>query len=227
MSTVPDYGRAFSLMRAASGDLWRDYTRHGFVEGMKDGSLPQEAFLHYLRQDYVFLVHFSRAWALAVVKAESREEMTAAAATVNALVGEEMKLHIGICADLGISEADLFATPERPENLAYTRFVLEVGYSGDFLSLLAALAPCVMGYGEIGARLSTEATSEVYRDWINTYSGDEYQESCRTVGALFDKALTRRLGETYVQLPVWQKLCDTFTMATRLEAGFWQMGLTP
>ncbi|WP_350334379.1 thiaminase II [Coralliovum pocilloporae] len=227
MSTRPDYGRAFSLMRAASGDLWRDYTRHGFVEGMKDGTLPKEAFLHYLRQDYVFLVHFSRAWALAVVKGESHEEMMTAAATVNALVGEEMKLHIGICADLGISEDALFATPERPENLAYTRFVLEAGFSGDFLSLLAALAPCVMGYGEIGARLSTEATSEIYRDWINTYSGEEYQGSCKAVGDLLDKALVRRLGEDYDTLPVWQKLCETFTMATRLEVGFWQMGLTP
>ena len=35
-------------------------------------------------------------------------------------------------------------------NLAYTRYVLEAGFSGDFLDLMAALAPCVLGYGEIG-----------------------------------------------------------------------------
>ena len=39
-----------------------------FVEQLGDGSLPRKSFLHYLVQDYVFLVHFSRAWALAVVK---------------------------------------------------------------------------------------------------------------------------------------------------------------
>ena len=32
------------------------------------------------------------------------------------------------------------AAEEAPENLAYTRYVLETGYSGDFLDLLAALA---------------------------------------------------------------------------------------
>ncbi|SLN69781.1 Thiaminase-2 [Falsiruegeria litorea R37] len=227
MSGAPDYGRAFGLMRAAAGDVWRDYTRHAFVEGMKDGTLPREAFLHYLRQDYVFLVHFSRAWALAVVKSETHEEMLLASATVNGLISEEMKLHIGICAEAGISQDELFATPERPENLAYTRFVLEAGYSGDLLSLLAALAPCVMGYGEIGVRLSDEATSETYRDWINTYAGDEYQGSVRAVGELLDGALARRLGDSYDQLPRWDGLCQTFNMATQLEVGFWQMGMTP
>jgi thiaminase (transcriptional activator TenA) len=105
----------------------------------------------------VFLIHFARAWALAVAKAETLEEMKTAAATVHALVHHEMRLHIETCAGEGISQAELEATPEAAENLAYTRYVLEAGYSGDFLDLMAALAPCVLGYGEIGARLAAEA----------------------------------------------------------------------
>ncbi|NOD76125.1 MULTISPECIES: thiaminase II [unclassified Ruegeria] len=221
------YGKAFTLMRDAAQGPWRDYTRHAFVEGMKDGTLPREAFLHYLRQDYVFLIHFSRAWALAVVKSETHSEMLTAVGTVNALVAEEMQLHIGICEAAGISQDELFATPERAENLAYTRFVLEAGYSGDLLDLLAALAPCVMGYGEIGARLAEEATSETYRDWINTYAGEEYQGACQAVGELLDSALTRRLGGDFESSPRWDRLCQTFRTATELEVNFWQMGLTP
>ncbi len=221
------YGKAFTLMRDAAQGPWRDYTRHAFVEGMKDGTLPREAFLHYLRQDYVFLIHFSRAWALAVVKSETHSEMLTAVGTVNALVAEEMQLHIGICEAAGISQDELFATPERAENLAYTRFVLEAGYSGDLLDLLAALAPCVMGYGEIGTRLAEEATSETYRDWINTYAGEEYQGACQAVGELLNSALTRRLGVDFESAPRWDRLCQTFRTATELEVNFWQMGLTP
>jgi thiaminase/transcriptional activator TenA len=221
------YGKAFALMRDAAQGPWREYTRHAFVEGMKDGTLPREAFLHYLRQDYVFLIHFSRAWALAVVKSETHSEMLTAVGTVNALVAEEMQLHIGICEAAGISQEELFATPERAENLAYTRFVLEAGYSGDLLDLLAALAPCVMGYGEIGARLASEATSEIYRDWINTYAGDDYQGACQAVGELLDSALTRRIGADFEASPRWGRLCQTFRTATELEVNFWQMGLTP
>ncbi|ETA49399.2 hypothetical protein P279_24750 [Rhodobacteraceae bacterium PD-2] len=214
-------------MRAQAGDAWRDYTRHAFVEGLKDGTLPRAAFLHYLRQDYVFLIHFSRAWALAVVKAETHGEMLTAVATLNALVTEEIKLHIGVCEAAGLSQEEVFATKERPENLAYTRFVLEAGYSGDLLDLLAALAPCVMGYGEIGTRLAAEATSDTYAGWIVTYAGAEYQDACRAVGVLLDEAILHRLGDGYAASPRWDRLCRTFRTATELEVDFWQMGLTP
>lgn len=221
---MKDFGKAFGAWRAASPS-WDAYARHDFVEGLKDGSLPRAAFLHYLKQDYVFLIHFSRAWALAVAKADTLDEMRACAATVNALVDDEMQLHIGICADAGIDEAALEATVEESENLAYTRYVLEAGYSGDFLDLMAALAPCVMGYGEIGARLAAETTSETYADWIATYGGEDYQGLCRDVGAMIDGALARRYGPDFADLPRFAGLAAKFETATRLEVGFWDMGL--
>ena len=220
-----EYGQAFALWRDKAAGPWWDFTRHAFVEGLRDGSLPRSAFLHYLRQDYVFLIHFARAWALAAAKAETLEEMKTAAATVHALVHHEMQLHIETCAGEGISQAELEATPEAAENLAYTRYVLEAGYSGDFLDLMAALAPCVLGYGDIGTRLAADAGPTPYRGWIDTYAGEEYQDVCRGVGLLIDLALERRLGSGWAALPRWQQLCQRFEVATRLEVGFWDMGL--
>ena len=221
------YGATFEAWRDTAGPVWPAYTRHAFVKGLGDGTLPRAAFLHYLKQDYVFLIHFSRAWALAVTKADTVEEMRLAAGTVNGLINEEIALHIKTCAEAGIDEAALFATEERQENLAYTRYVLDAGHSGDLLDLLAALAPCVMGYGEIGAHLAAAKTSDAYADWIGTYSGDEYQQVCRDVGALIDGAVARRLGDTPEASPRWDALTKRFRMATRLEVGFWDMGLKP
>lgn len=220
--TAPDYGRAFSLWRDHAPH-WRAYTRHGFVEGLRQGTLPHANFMHYLRQDYVFLTHFARAWALAAVKADRVSEMRAASATVHALVHHEMPLHLDICAREGIDAAALEATIEAPANLAYTRYVLEAGYSGDFLDLMAALAPCVLGYGEIGARLA--GSGGPYADWIETYGGADYQGVCRDVGALIDDALAHRLGAEWHKLPRFVRLSQRFATATRLEVGFWDMGL--
>lgn len=221
----PDYGRAFALWRAC--DAWPAYTNHTFVAGLADGSLPRPAFLHYLAQDYLFLIHFARAWALAVVKSETLAEMRIAAATVSALVDHEMQLHVTLCAAEGIDAATLAALPEAPENLAYTRYVLEAGYSGDLLDLLAALAPCMFGYGEISARLAIEAAPATpYRAWIETYAGAEYQQVCRTIGALIDGALHRRLGPDFAASPRWPRLRRHFATATALEVGFWDMGLS-
>lgn len=223
-TTGPDYGRAFALWRADCPGPWAAYTRHAFVEGLKDGTLPQADFLAYLRQDYLFLIHFARAWSLAVVKAGTLAEMQAASATVHALLHTEMELHVGICAAAGIDRAALAATEEAPRNLAYTRYVLEAGYSGDFLDLLAALAPCVLGYGEIGARLAAEAGDTPYRDWIATYGGPDYQALCLDTGRLIDQAVADRLGPAPQTLPRWQGLSARFATATRLEAAFWALG---
>ncbi|MEO1494964.1 MAG: thiaminase II [Pseudomonadota bacterium] len=221
----PDYGSpVYAAWRDAAPD-WDAYARHAFVQGLGDGTLPRAAFLRYLVQDYVFLIHFSRAWALGVVKAETLDEMKLCSATVDALVNHEMALHVRTCAEAGISEADLEAAEELPENLAYTRYVLEAGFSGDFLDLMAALAPCVMGYGEIGARLGREATSDTYSDWIETYSGAEYQGLCTAVGGLIESAVARRLGDAPQNSPRWDALRRRFSAATQLEVGFWRMGL--
>jgi thiaminase/transcriptional activator TenA len=223
--TAPDYGHAFGLWRSQAGETWDAYTRHEFVSGLSDGTLPRAAFLHYLVQDYIFLFHFSRAWALAAVKADAPDEMRIAATTLDALVNHEMPLHIGICAEAGIDEAALIAAREEPENIAYTRYVLDAGFSGDFLDLLAALAPCVMGYGEIGARLAQDATGDTYRQWIDTYADPAYQQVCIDVGALIDAALLRRLGENWQSTPRAAGLSHRFTTATGLEVDFWSMGL--
>lgn len=217
------YGKTFALWREGA-PAWSAYTRHAFVSGLGDGNLPREAFLHYLVQDYVFLVHFSRAWSLGVVKAETLGEMKVCASTVDALVNREMALHVQTCAAEGIDEATLFAAREEVENLAYTRYVMDAGLQGDFLDLMAALAPCVMGYGEIGARLAASATDTPYRDWIDTYAGEDYQQVCRDVGAMIDAAVARRIGDPATS-PRWATLQDRFSTATALEVGFWDMGL--
>ncbi len=222
---APDYGETFALWRAKAAGPWRDYTHHPFVEGLRDGALSRHAFLHYLVQDYIFLVHFARAWSLGVVKSETLDEMKVCSATVDALVNHEMALHIQVCAAEGIDEQTLFNAAEAPENLAYTRYVLDAGHQGDFLDLMAALAPCVMGYGEIGLRLAQDKAPDTpYTDWINTYADPGYQSLCKTVGAMIDDAVARRIGDLATS-PRGAVLQNRFTIATRLEIAFWQMGL--
>lgn len=220
------YGGTFAQWRAGCLTPWHDYTHHPFVEGLRDGSLPRRAFVKYLVQDYVFLTHFARAWSLGVVKAETPDEMKICADTVHALTNYEMPLHVDICAAEGIDRTALFHAEEEFENLAYTRYVLDAGLQGEFLDLMAALAPCCFGYGEIGERLAGSAAPDTpYQSWIDMYAGADYQTVMASVGRMIDGAVTRRLGENPDQSPRWASLQTRFTTATRLEIGFWDMGL--
>ena len=105
-----DYGEAYGLWRAEASGPWAGFVRHAFVDKLSNGWLPASAFLRYLRQDYVFLVHFSCAWALAVAKADSLSEMKVCSGIVDALLNKEMRLHIETCAAAGISQDELEAT---------------------------------------------------------------------------------------------------------------------
>ncbi len=226
MSLPPDYGcPAFVSWRSANQASWDLYTRHSFVEGLRSGELPEQAFINYLIQDYLFLMHFARAWSLVVVKAGSIAEMRLAAATVDALVNQEMQLHVRTCERYGISETELENAQEMATNTAYTRYVLATGQSGDLLDLLAALAPCVFGYGEIGVRLGRDTVADnPYQSWINTYADDAYQKVCRDVGGLIETVVARRLGVHACDSPRWSELTAIFAQATRLEAEFWSLG---
>jgi len=213
----------FERLKAAASTEWRAYTEHPFTNGLADGSLPESAFRHYLAQDYLFLIEFARAYALAIYKSPDLAEMRAAAAGLSAILDVEMDLHVKLCAGWGLSPADLERTEPAAETLAYTRYVLDTGMRGDLLGLKVALAPCVIGYAEIATRLAAHpqasAAGNAYRDWIAEYAGEAYQDIAQAAWVQLD-----RLADLYATPAREAELIAIFKEATRLEADFWEMG---
>lgn len=214
----------FQRLKDAAGDDWRDYVGHEFVRRMADGTLPETAFRHYLVQDYLFLIHFARAYALAVYKSDNLADMRAASEVMQGILDTEMRLHVDYCRGFGITPEEMERAPEDVPTMAYTRYVLEVGLQGDVLDLHAALSPCVIGYGEIGRRLAgdpaTKRDGNPYLSWIEMYSGAEYQDVMTAAHAHLD-----HLGEQRLTEARFERLATVFGQATRLETAFWQMGL--
>ena len=215
----------FERLKAATPASWQAYTEHPFVAGLGDGTLPEAAFRHYLVQDYLFLMHFARAYALAVYKGTSLADMRAAAAGLSAILDVEMDLHVTISAGWGLSPADLETAPEARATMAYTRYVLETGLRGDLLDLHVALSPCIIGYAEIAARLAAlpGALDEAnpYAPWIREYAGDAYGEVAEAARRNLDRLAEERFSDK--RFPA---LATIFDQATRLEADFWEMGWT-
>lgn len=74
-------------MKAACQEDWYNYCHHPFVQKIADGSLPLASFRHYLQQDYLFLIHLSRAYSLAVYKSDNLEDMRSASESLNGILG--------------------------------------------------------------------------------------------------------------------------------------------
>ncbi|ORZ40300.1 Phosphomethylpyrimidine kinase-domain-containing protein [Catenaria anguillulae PL171] len=216
-----------ALLKNACSQEWHDYTNHRFVLGMGNGTLPVASFKHYLQQDYLFLTHFARCNALAAYKAHTMADVLFSAEII-CHIGRESQLHIDYCAEWGIAKADLMQLPEARANMAYTRFTLDRGMSGDLLDLRAALAPCLFGYGEIAVNLNGSAATvkdhaqNPYWKWIENYAADDYQQACREGEVLIER-LAIEYGVWHAPKRV-EVLVDTFRKATLLEIGFWDMG---
>lgn len=214
----------FERLKADNSAEWEAYTCHEFVRGMGDGSLAKPCFQHYLVQDYLFLIQFARAYALACYKARSLEHMRGALEGLKAILEVEMQLHLKLCADWGLGPEQVETAPEARATLAYTRFVLEAGHTGDLLDLYVALAPCMIGYAEIGKalekKLKERSQKNPYAVWINEYASDGYQEVAEQTLRLIDQLAGESLTEAR-----YPKLSVLFRQATRLEADFWEMGL--
>lgn len=214
----------FERLKTTAADDWNDYVDHAFVRGLGEGSLAEAAFRNYLVQDYLFLIQFARAHALAAYKSRTLADMHAARGGLGAIL-DEMGLHLRVCERWGLSAADVEATEEQQATVAYTRFVLDVGMSGDLLDLQVALIPCTLGYAEIGRRLTPDGIHAIsaghpYRDWIAEYSGAPFQQAGEAAHAWLDD-----LGRRYAGDNRYPELVGIFRKACRLESAFWQQGL--
>src|SRR5690606_35893612 len=213
----------FERLKLAAEADWRSYVEHKFVQQLGEGTLPQEAFRAYLVQDYLFLIQFSRAWALAAYKSRTLPEIRAAQAGLAGILNET-ELHVKLCARWGLSPEALHSVPEHQATVAYPRFVLDCGAAGDLLDLHVALAPCVIGYAEIGRALAPHGAEALrdhpYREWIGEYAGDAFQQLARGSRKLLDDLAARSMTERR-----FEELAALFGKASRLEADFWQMGL--
>ena len=209
----------FDRLRHGAGPFWSEFTGHPFVRGLGDGTLPTPAFRRYLTQDYLFLIQFARAYALAGYKAQRLADLRAASDGCAAILGE-LPLHVSFCAGWDLDEAGMAAEPEALETVAYTRFVLDCGAAGDLLDLYAALAPCVLGYAEIGLQLAARPIpGNPYAAWIATYAGPDYQAAAGTTRNTLARLWAERGGDARAAA-----LQETFSTAVRLETAFWNMG---
>jgi thiaminase/transcriptional activator TenA len=206
------------LHRKAS-TIWEAQHQHPFVRGIGDGTLTLDRFQFWLRQDYVFLIEYSRLLALAAARSPDLETMTRFATLLKETVDTEMRLHRSYAAEFDISPKDLEQEPPAPVTRAYADFLLRGAATGHFGELAAALLPCMWAFSEIGQRLAAQPlhSENRYAKWIATYSSREFAELAEWCRALLDR-LSGDLPERDLQ-----RLETAFLTSSRYEWQFWEM----
>lgn len=206
-------------LRQYAAPVWEAQLRHPVVLGIGDGTLPVEKFAFWVRQDYLFLIDYSRLFGYAVARAPDLATMTTFADLLSATLKTEMDLHRSYCAEFGITPEDLERETKAPTTQAYTDFLLRVAATADFPHLVAALLPCLWGFAEIGQTLKRRGLPPEprYARWIEMYASEEFARLAEWCRQLLD-----RIGG---DLParIQQQLAEIFLTSSRYELAFWDM----
>jgi thiaminase/transcriptional activator TenA len=202
-------------------DIWEKIHQHPFVVGLGSGELPVEAFIRYMKQDYVFLIDYSKLFALGVVKARDLDTMTFFAKLLHDTLNGEMELHRTYAAKLGITHQELEETKPSPINLAYTRYMLNVAQNGSLEELISSLLPCMWSYWEISKMLAdnypNSSEHPLYGEWVKMYSSNEFGSLAMWLIDLLDRLAE---GKSEQELAI---LADHFLTTSRFEYMFWDM----
>lgn len=205
-------------LRDSVTDQWDREKAHPFVIGLGDGTLPLETFRYYMRQDYVFLIGFCRAVAIAAAKTERLEDMAFFARLLDETLNTEMALHVSFCADFGITEEDLTSTVPSPTTTSYVDHLVSTAYNGPAQEAAAAILPCSWGYAGIGRTLADRGLPEsqpLYGRWIEMYASPEFAELADWLRSYIDRG-AEGMGEDGRR-----RLTEIFEVSSRYEYMFW------
>lgn len=205
-------------LRHKAASIWDKEKEHPFVKGVGDGSLPLDRFRYYMRQDYVFLIEFSRCLALAVTKAQRLDDMAWFSRLLHETLHTEMALHRGFAEEFGITEAELESTKASPTTHAYTRHLIQTAYTGSLGEIAASILPCQWGYNELGNHLASQVlppNQPLYVKWIETYSSPDFAQLAQWLRGLLDRLCQEASASER------QGIEDVFLTSSRYEYLFW------
>ena len=176
------------------------------------GTLGEERFAFYVKQDSLYLAEFSRALAITGTRAPQSADLLRFLEFAGEAVAVEQALHdsylrrFDTSVDIGKS----------PACFAYTHFLLDTAAHASYPVSCAALLPCFWIYREVGLHIhARSAEPNPYQDWIETYAGEDFSRAVDRAIELTEHA-AEEAGEADRE-----RMRTAFFESTRLEWMFW------
>ena len=200
--------------------IWAAQKDHPFVTELAAGTLEVGAFLHWVKQDYLYLLDYARTFAIAGARARDEETMTHLMGVAHTVLDYEMDLHREFAAEYGLARTDLETVEKAPTCVAYTNYLLRVAYNGSLAEISAAIYPCGQGYLDVAAHMADLAEDEHrYTPFIEKYTDEEFFEAVDWMREFVDRCGERYPGEH-------EAMREAFLTSARLEGAFWEMAYT-
>ncbi|MFB4471700.1 thiaminase II [Oceanobacillus caeni] len=207
-------------LRKKVDPIWSSYLKHPFVMGIGEGNLERKKFEHYMKQDYIYLIEYSRLFAIGSAKAQDLKTMTMFANLLHGTLNFEMDLHREYAKKFNITTEELENTEASATMTAYTSYMLNQAQLGGVENVVAAVLSCAWSYNFIGKELATwpgALEHEFYGDWIKTYSSHEFTKIAEDCIALLNEITE---GKPELELKALEEIV---IKTSYFEYMFWDM----
>ena len=185
-------------------ELWHEATHHRFLDGVREGTLPPEAFARWLAQDYHFAVALIRAEAR-YLAAAPREDLALLASGVQAMVAELDWFEYKAAEH----EIDLGA-PLHPTTRAYIDYLYAL-CDRPYSVQLTALWALERAY--LDAWHGASPGAQAFREFVEHWTSDAFAAYVAALEAVTSRVLGQSGDAEH----------EAFRQVARHERAFWEM----
>lgn len=197
---------------AQSEDVYQRILAHPFNTALASGTLDRHRFVHYMQQDWLYLIDFGRALALIAGRIDAEQEVLRFVNFAYGAIAAERELHQHYFDRFEVTAPEA----KNPACFTYTHFLRATAALDPLETAVAAVLPCFWIYREVGHHIAAQTVQDnPYQKWIDTYSDPEFSD-------LVDQAIQvyNQLAEGTTR-PRRQAMERAFRESTILEWHFW------
>ena len=205
--------------------VWQECLDSEFLRRLADGTLDEACFKGYIVDDSLYIREYAKVFAWGMTRAQNMEDIRTYYSLLAFVNEGEGATRLQYLAQWGLEDNAVQRLPQRPENRAYTEFMIDAARTGEGAAeCMMACLPCMLSYCWIFRKLAERSPGvreTGYWPLVRDYIGDAYAEKC---GDWLEYAEQLCAGLS----PARQARCrEIFAACSRFETGFWEMSNHP
>ncbi len=202
-------------------EVVRSEVQQSYLQELAAGTLPIEKFRYQIKQNYKYLLEYSKVFALAIAKSPDFRTMVRFHNILDEAMEHEVPFyHKYYQEKLNIEPHELDSVIMDSMNRAYTSHERACAWEGGLAELVISVLPCAVCYREqvkLLDPLCKLPKGHPYREWIDMYLGEVYIKAVEET-----IELANELAENKTELEL-KKLEEIYLASCMYELLSWDM----
>lgn len=202
----------------AATPVFDKITAHPFITEMMDGTLPMDKFMYYIRQDSLYMKHYSEVMSFMADRIPEPEISSLFRKLAEDNIEAEKEMHKFFVSPGTDSAGSEMLSDEKmsPTCLLLVSHLRMQAASPSLEVAMASVLPCFLVYQRTGEHIFRGCRREgnPYMKWIETYAADEFDTSVSALMSICDNMAASCPGQA-------DAMTEAFVMGTKMEWMFW------